>query len=236
MPSQWATATGQDIASVSAVPGYGVETYVDNWMNYFDRSSNGGGIFEGGQHDFTRNFAPPEARSFSLDATSSQFYPAASTAGTTATTSAAILPMPSMPLDPSLSEGHHQAAVQYAQHGASNIGGYPAELLGYDAAEIRSYIAGMDPKMMTTLENFDGLSARQQQQFLSLIRKRRSQSTDSSAVESGSLDLRYLDYQVLSTPSGKVTLSSTKPEMIRISHNASQNTADIDTLRTGFWP
>ena len=196
-------------ASAPAVPGYGVETYVDNWMSYFDRSSNGGGLFESGQHDFARNFVPPEARGFSLDATSSQFYPAASTADTTAAT--AVPPMPSMPLDPSLGEGHHQAAVQYAQHGhpgTGDMGGYPAELLGYDAAEIRSYIAGMDPKMMTTLENFDGLSARQQQQFLSLIRKRRSQSTDSSAVEGGSLDWRYLDYQVLSTPSGNVMPSS----------------------------
>ena len=116
VPSQWAAATGQDIASVSAVPGYGVETYVDNWMNYFDRSSNGASIFEGGQHDFARTFAPPEARSFSLDATSSQFYPAASTAGTTAATSAAILPMSSMPLDPSLGEGHRQAAGEPSHH------------------------------------------------------------------------------------------------------------------------
>lgn len=211
LPPQWAavavTTAGQDMASVG-VPGYGVETYVDNWMSYFDRGSNGSSVlFEGGQqqqqqnhqppHDFARNFVSPDAESFSLNSSSSQFYSApapAATATTTAATSATI------PLDPSLAEAQ---ASQYSHPGAA-LGGYPPELLGYEGAEIRSYVADMDPKMMATLENFESLSARQQQEFLSLIRKRRTRS-EPSGMEGDSLEMRYLgDYQVVPPPPGNV--------------------------------
>ena len=86
------------------------------------------------------------------------------------------------------------------------MGAYPAELLGgYEGADIRAYVAGMDPKMMTTLENFESLSSRQQQEFLSLIRKRRAQSETAGLEAGSSMEMRYLgDYQAMPTPSGKV--------------------------------
>ena len=211
-----------------------METYVDNWMSYFDRGSNGSSVlFEGGQQqqhqpsqDFTRNFVSPDAEGFSLDSSSPQFYSAPAAAAAATTTAATST---SIPLDPSLAEAQ---ASQYPQPGPG-LGGYPPELLGYEGADICSYVADMDPKMMATLENFESLSARQQQEFLSLIRKRRTRS-EPSGVDGDSLEMRYLgDYQVVPPPPGNVEPLFSPDENQQSSSNGAPLT--LHTLRTGLW-
>lgn len=171
----------------SGVPSYGVETYVDNWMNYFERPND---IFQGG-HDFSRNFVSSDATGFPI-ASSPQFYPPV-------TSTAAI---PPIPLDPNLVDGHNTPYDSQSTQPGAALNGFRPDLLGSNEDEIRSTIAEMDPKMMATLENFARLSARQQEQFLELIRKKRGQPESSNI--GGSMDMRFMGYHVMSAPSGKV--------------------------------
>lgn len=176
----------------SEVPSYGVETYIDNWMNYFERPND---VFPGG-HDFSRNFVPSDAAGFSLSS-SPQFYPPTTSAAT-------IPPMSSIPLDPNLVDGHNAPYDLQSTHNGTALQGFRPDLLDYSEDEIRSTIAEMEPKMMATLETFARLSARQQQHILELIRKKRAQP-ESSNME-GSMDMRFMGYHIMSAPSGKVNL------------------------------
>ncbi len=172
------------------VPSYGGETYVDNWMNYFDRPSE---MFNGG-HDFSPEFISSDATGYHLSS-SPQYYPAATPATT-------MPPMPSMPLDPNLTENHHAPYESQSTQPGAALHALRSDLLGYENEEIQSSIADMDPRMMATLENFARLSTRQQQHILEQIRKKRSQF-ESSGME-GSMDIRFLGCHILSAPPGKV--------------------------------
>ncbi|RYP34969.1 hypothetical protein DL767_004046 [Monosporascus sp. MG133] len=186
LPSQW-PVTGQDM--VLRVPGYGAETYDDGWMNYLDRS---GDILHG-QQGFARTFVLPDATGFSLGS-SSQFYPAANSA-------TSLSSIPPMPVDPNLTGGH---PTTYDSHltQPENSHAFRYDVPGCDDDKVRSCIADMDPKVMRSLENFASLSHRQQEHVLALIRRQQNQS-EASGFE-GSMDMRFLDSQILSAPSGIV--------------------------------
>ncbi|RYP64632.1 hypothetical protein DL769_006581 [Monosporascus sp. CRB-8-3] len=186
LPSQW-PATSQDM--MPRVPSYGAETYDDSWMNYLDRP---GGTFHGEQ-GFARTFVPPDATGFSLGS-SSQFYPAANPA-------TSLPSIPSIPVDPNLT-GCHTTAYDSHLTQPEDSHAFRYDVPGYDDDKVRSWIADMDPKVMRSLENFASLSRQQQEHVLALIRKQQSQS-EASGIE-GSMDMRFLDYQILSAPSGIV--------------------------------
>lgn len=216
VPSQW-PGTSQDMAP--GAPSYGVETYVDNWMSYFERPND---VFQPGGHDFPPNFVPPDTTGFPLGS-SPQFYPTA--------TSAATMPqMQSIPLDPNLVDGPRSYDSQSTQPGAASQAFRP-DVLAYDEDEIRSSIAEMDPRMMTTLENFARLSSRKQQQILELIRKKRSQPERPTIDDS--MDIRFMGYHhVMPVPSGKATHSYYLSKS-RTVHGL-KDWRLIFTLRTGF--
>ncbi|RYO87907.1 hypothetical protein DL766_005283 [Monosporascus sp. MC13-8B] len=186
LPSQW-LVTGQDM--VPRVSSYGADMYDDSWVNYLDRS---GDMFHR-EPDFARTFGLPDATGLSLGS-SSQFYAAANSA-------TSLSSIPPIPVDPNLTGGH---TTTYDSHitQPENSHAFRYDVPGYDDDKVRSCMADMDPKVMRSLENFASLSRRQQEHVLALIRKQQSQS-EASSIE-GSMDMRVLDCQILSAPSGRV--------------------------------